>query len=61
MSRKEIIEALIMFELEWLHSNFDKHSLLQVTEFFRDGGFGSWTDEALQEKYDLFIKEGEVK
>lgn len=55
--RKEMIEALVTYELEWLHANFDKHALTQVAEFFTNGGFSSWTDKALQEKYDSFIKE----
>jgi hypothetical protein len=55
--RKKLIYDLIVYELEFLHSNFDKHTLSEVADFFANGAFNSWTDEALQEKYNLFIKE----
>lgn len=55
LNRKQIIEDLIRYELECLHDNFDKHSLEEVTDFFANGGFNSWTDEELQKKHKLFI------
>lgn len=55
--RKQMVYDLIENELEWMHSNFDKHSLAQVAEFFANGGFSSWTDEEIEKKHKLFIKE----
>lgn len=55
--RKEMIEALVTYELEWLHANFDKHALAQVTEFFAEGGFETWTDKELLNKYDAVYGE----
>lgn len=52
MDRKQVVEALIENELVWLHENFDKHALTQVTEFFAKGGFEAWTDKALLTKYN---------
>lgn len=57
INRKQMIYDLIVYELEYMHSNFDKHSLSEVADFFANGGFDSWTDEELQKKHDLFINE----
>lgn len=57
MTRDEMIIQLIEHELQWMHDNFDKHSLTQVAEFFAEGGFSDWSDKELMNKYDLFIKE----
>ena len=55
--RKQMIYDLIVYELECMHHNFDKHSLSEVAEFFADGGFNSWTDKELEKKHNLFITE----
>jgi hypothetical protein len=53
-----MIEELTMFELEYLLSNDDKHTLSEVTDFFAEGGFNTWTDEKLEVKYnELFGEE----
>lgn len=58
MNRKQMIEELTMFELEYLLSNDDKHTLSEVTDFFAEGGFNRWTDEKLEVKYnELFGEE----
>jgi hypothetical protein len=58
MNRKQMIEELTMFELEYLLSNDDKHTLSEVTDFFAEGGFNTWTDEKLEVKYnELFGEE----
>ena len=57
MDRKHVIEQLIENELVWLHENFDKHALAQVTEFFAEGGFETWTDKELLNKYDAVYGE----
>lgn len=57
MNRKQLIEELTRYELEWFLENNDKHSLTEIAEFFSNGGFTDWSDSELQTKYDLFIKE----
>jgi hypothetical protein len=58
MNRKQMIEELTMFELEYLLSNDDKHTLSEMTDFFAEGGFNTWTDEKLEVKYnELFGEE----
>ena len=58
MSRDEMIEGLIYHELSWLHHNFDKHSLQEVTDFFAKGGFANWSDEQISKKFaDVYGKE----
>ena len=53
MNRKEIIEQLTMYELEFLLENSDKHTLTEMTDFFANGGFNSWNDEKLKEKFEM--------
>lgn len=57
MKREEVILQLIENELVWLCENFDEHSLVQVAEFFRDGGFNDWTDKELLNKHDAVYGE----
>ena len=57
MNRKQKVEDLIRNELEWLVSNYDKHSLEEVTEFFLSGGFSNWTDEQIEKKWQDFCLE----
>ena len=60
LNRQQMIEELTKYELSFLldiipdtvPSYFD-----EMVEFFAKGGFNTWTTEALQKKYDLFIKE----
>lgn len=59
LSRKQFIEDLTTYELEYLVSNFDKHTLTEVSEFFANGGFAQWTDAQLVEKHNLFITENQ--
>ena len=56
-NRNDLIEMLTRYELECLLDNPDKHTLCEVTEFFANGGFNTWTTENLNKKYELFIKE----
>ena len=55
LDRKFLVKELIRYELESLIDN-PKH-LEECTNFFMDGGFSRWANDALQKKYDLFIKE----
>ena len=45
MTRKEMIEALTLFELQFLFGS--PEYLEDVASFFADGGFGKSTDEEL--------------
>lgn len=57
LDRKFLVKELIRYELESLIDN--PEHLEECTNFFMDGGFSRWTNDALQKKYDLFIKESE--
>jgi hypothetical protein len=57
MDRKYMVEQLTMYELEYLHDNFDKHTLTEVGEFFAGGGFNAWSDEMLTNKFNLLFSE----
>ena len=59
MNRKEIIEQLTMYELEFLLENSDKHTLTEMTDFFATGGFNSWSDGKLKEKFEMVFSEEE--
>jgi hypothetical protein len=57
LDRKFLVKELIRYELERLIDN--PEGLPEYVEFFFNGGFSRWTTDALQKKYDLFIKEDE--
>jgi hypothetical protein len=57
MTRDQLIFELTEYELLYLINNDDKHTITEVTEFFASGGFNSWSNKALEEKYTLFIAE----
>jgi hypothetical protein len=59
MDRKNMIESLIEYELQWLVDNYDKHSLEEVTDFFANGGFHNWTDKQLEIKFNMLFSEEE--
>lgn len=54
-NRQFLIKELTKYELECFLDNSEY--LEENVEFFANGGFSKWTDEALQKKYDLFIAE----
>lgn len=55
LDRQFLVRELIRYELETL---IDNPELLEENiEFFFNSGFSRWTTEALQKKYNLFIKE----
>lgn len=45
MKREQMIKDLTKFELEYFSDNFEL--LGELTVFFSNGGFNSYTDEAL--------------
>jgi hypothetical protein len=53
MDRKQIIEELTRQELEWLVQNVTEHNMVDMTEFFARGGFNSWTDDQIKNKFLL--------
>lgn len=55
IERKVLVRELIRYELECLIDN--PEMLEEYIEFFFNGGFSRWTTDALQKKYDLFVKE----
>lgn len=57
MDRKELLYELTKYELDYLIQNVDFNDMLDFYEFFASGGFYNWSDEALQQKYNDFIKE----
>ena len=62
MTRKEMIEALTLFELQYMLDYPD--SVKDVARFFAEGGFGTRTDEELREtcKDNVWVEtEGETK
>jgi len=57
MNRENLIFELTEYELIYLIENSDKHTIVEVAEFFANGGFNSWTNEQLEKKYNEFIAE----
>ena len=57
MKRANLIFELTEYELIYLIENNDKHTIVEVAEFFAKGGFNSWTNEQLEKKYNEFIAE----
>jgi hypothetical protein len=57
MTRDQLIFELTEYELVYLINNDDKHTITEVTDFFANGGFNSWSNKALEEKYRSFIAE----
>ena len=57
MKRENLIFELTEYELNYLIENHDKHAIVEVAEFFANGGFNSYTNEQLEKKYNLFISE----
>jgi hypothetical protein len=57
MDRKELLYELTKYELDYLIQNVDFNDMLDFYEFFANGGFYNWSNEALQEKYNESIKE----
>ena len=55
LDRNFLIRELIRYELQCLIENPDL--LEENIEFFFDNGFSKWKTEALQKKYELFVKE----
>ncbi len=50
---------MTFYELEFLLENSDKHTLTGMTDFFAAGGFNSWSDEKLKEKFEMIFSEEE--
>ena len=57
LDRKTLIKELIRYELKNLLN--DPELFEENINFFFYGGFSRWTNEALQRKYDLQVKEEE--
>ncbi len=57
LDRKTMIKDLTQYELKWFLDQADDRLINETISFFADGGFINWSDEDLNKKYDLFIKE----
>jgi len=57
LDRSFLIQELTKYELKWFLDQADDRLLNETMAFFADGGFINWSDEDLNKKYDLFIRE----
>ncbi len=53
MNRTDLIDYLTNYELEFFREHDSVLIHAETVEFFADGGYFTWTDKQLQEKYDL--------
>jgi len=61
VTKKQMIEELTYYELEYLVNNHDEHLIQEVADFFAKGGFSVYPDHMLKNKYDKFIGCGVLK
>jgi hypothetical protein len=57
-TREQMIAVLTHDEMQFLVENPDKHNVTEITDFFAKGGFNIYSDEQLNEVYDLKYGEG---
>ena len=58
MNREHMIKELTKQELYWVFDNDSIELIIDdITEFFSEGGFNTWTDEQLTVKYNRDILE----